>query len=719
MKKTAVLSLLLACAMTIPAFGAETETEKNDFQNDFLVVRDGVLQPVLEVSDMRDPAYTNEGSDVLRFCVYVETDNDTDNDGMADLVKALVQVPRAAVEGKYKAGTIYDPTPYGAGTMTQDYPETDVPFHYEDLYRECEKREPVGEMSSMEAADLVDPARDWDYTVPTSPKDSPLDGKTGVEYAEVYDYYLSRGYAVVVASGIGTYGSEGFELCGTHLERDSHKAVVEWLAGNRRAFTDRTSNIEIKADWSNKKVAMTGVSYGGTLPFEVATTGVEGLVTVIPVAGIASWYDYTNSQGVSTIFDVNYADNLSSFNCGGVYLDKDWTVLNPEYVSWLNQIAGDQEATNGNYAPIWEESDYSEDWENIHCSALVIQGLNDYNVTTKQADLMVQAFRKAGANVRLVLHQNGHNCLDNTIVNGELWNETVNRWLAHYLYGVDNGAQDMPAVLVQSNIDGTWKAYDSWRDFQYVDAPVSYETATSVVRSREMAQTFSDHTGAQGAAEADSAPQDTRDIFYMNLTEDALAAYYPIELPENTTVYGVPEIHLKLSSEITEYEGLMITAVLVDTADDGSTFSAYMTKDRLSNNLPARVIGRYEGAASWGSTDIEEYVQDLTRAKVLSYGWTDLTNPGSGYASREYTETSRLEAGRFYDYTFYMMPTVYTVAPGHHLTLVLTTWDPYRAFLDESFENLDTDKDSDEIDYNYSYVIDNEAIQVRMPVAGE
>jgi X-Pro dipeptidyl-peptidase len=131
------------------------------------------------------------------------------------------------------------------------------------------------------------------------------------------------------------------------------------------------------------------------------------------------------------------------------------------------------------------------------------------------------------------------------------------------------------------------------------------------------------------------------------------------------------------------------------------------------------VIGRYEGAASWGSTDIEEYVQDLTRAKVLSYGWTDLTNPGSGYASREYTETSRLEAGRFYDYTFYMMPTVYTVAPGHHLTLVLTTWDPYRAFLDESFENLDTDKDSDEIDYNYSYVIDNEAIQVRMPVAGE
>ena len=69
--------------------------------------------------------------------------------------------------------------------------------------------------------------------------------------------------------------------------------------------------------------------------------------------------------------------------------------------------------------------------------------------------------------------------------------------------------------------------------------------------------------------------------------------------------------------------------------------------------------------------------------------------------------------------TFYMLPTVYTVAPGHHLTLVLTTWDPYRAFLDESFAELDTDKDSEEIDYDYSYVIDNEAIQVKMPVAEE
>lgn len=32
-----------------------------------------------------------------------ETDHDTDGDGKADLVKAFLQIPRSAAEGKYKA----------------------------------------------------------------------------------------------------------------------------------------------------------------------------------------------------------------------------------------------------------------------------------------------------------------------------------------------------------------------------------------------------------------------------------------------------------------------------------------------------------------------------------------------------------------------------------------------------------------------------------------
>ena len=132
----ATLFFLLMCLQPLTGTKAVRAEE-------VLKIEDGTLLPILSVSDLRDPEYSNEESEILRFCVYVETDHDTDNDGMADLVKALVQVPRPAVEGKYRAGVIYDPTPYGAGTYEDPYTSSyqvlyrEKRFNYEDLYRSC------------------------------------------------------------------------------------------------------------------------------------------------------------------------------------------------------------------------------------------------------------------------------------------------------------------------------------------------------------------------------------------------------------------------------------------------------------------------------------------------------------------------------------------------------------------------------------------------------
>ena len=93
--------------------------------------------------------------------------------------------------------------------------------------------------------------------------------------------------------------------------------------------------------------------------------------------------------------------------------------------------------------------------------------MNDFNVTTKQSDLMVRAFARAGQPYKLVLHQDGHNILDGIMVNGELWQQIMNKWLSHYLYDVDNGIENMPTVSVQSNVDGSFKTYDTWGDFVY------------------------------------------------------------------------------------------------------------------------------------------------------------------------------------------------------------------------------------------------------------
>ena len=47
-------------------------------------------------------------SDIVRFCVYVEANFDTNGDGKGDLIKAFVQVPRSAAEGNYKAASVFE-----------------------------------------------------------------------------------------------------------------------------------------------------------------------------------------------------------------------------------------------------------------------------------------------------------------------------------------------------------------------------------------------------------------------------------------------------------------------------------------------------------------------------------------------------------------------------------------------------------------------------------
>ena len=708
MRKT--LSLLLAltvCMLCVGCAPNNSATSVPAATTGPLTIKDGMAQPMLTWSDYRAEGYTNEGSDILRFCTYVETDKDTDGDGMADLVKAFVQVPRAAAEGKYKAAVIYDPFPYDAGfseKLDAKNMYEKKPFDYNTLYKDGKKRTPASSRSSLEAAEEANP-KDWNYRIPGGDEQA-------YENASNYNYYLVRGFAVVSACGIGTYGSEGFEVCGMEPERDSHKCVVEWLTGDRTAYTDKTSGVQIAADWSNGNVAMTGTSYGGTLPFEVATTGVKGLKTIVPIAGIASWYDYTSSQGIPLLLEADYTNQLAAANSGGVFTDEEWTKLKPGYGSYLWQVHQDEEDANGDYADIWDAMNYADDYEGIACSALIVQGLNDFNVTTKHADSLMQAFSKSGQTAKLVLHQGDHVSLNGFNVNGTLWEEILNKWLCHYLYDVQNGIENMAQVSVQSNVDGSWKTYDKWRDF-------SYEKVKAMAVSNEQQTTLSSAGVAEYSSEVMKNSKDTSKVngdqaYYISL-DSQKAARYTLDVPAGKTIFGVPEVHAKLSTKDVDKDGLMITAVLVDTKDDASEFEAFTSSKPLCETIPDKKLGKvtYGGNAPDGV--LREFTKLPTNAKVVSYGWTDLKNPGCGSDSKEYVaQTEGLKSDAPYDYTFYMLPTAYTLEPGHSLSLVLTTWDPYRAFLDEDYK-VNPQRDARYSYYTYGYTINNDSLEVRLP----
>ena len=86
------------------------------------VFENGMAQPVFPFTDGKTgEKYNPNTSSIVRYCVYVESDYDMDGDGKRDLVKVLVQVPRSAVEGNYKAASLFEARPYCAGVQEDGY----------------------------------------------------------------------------------------------------------------------------------------------------------------------------------------------------------------------------------------------------------------------------------------------------------------------------------------------------------------------------------------------------------------------------------------------------------------------------------------------------------------------------------------------------------------------------------------------------------------------
>ncbi|MFR8411513.1 MAG: CocE/NonD family hydrolase, partial [Butyricicoccus sp.] len=720
----------------------------------------GVAQPIFPYTSgvPTEDGYSNVNSDIIRYSVYVETNYDTDGDGKLDLVKALVQIPRAAAKKRdnHNFATIMDARPYITGCTDNGddrkftYKEGDLGYDLNSLYGSAKyQRVSDRKMSTMDAAKKAK-AEEWYYV---SPYES---GSWGdfYDYEDLdwYDYFLVRGYAVVEVGGLGTRGSEGLETCGADVETDAFKCVVEWLAQNssRVAYTDKKNNIQIKADWSNGNVAMTGRSYGGTTDFAVASTGVANLKTIVPVAGIASWYEYTNSQGISTGSNPAYSDNLG-FYCAGRYIDEnDWNSMKDVYQKYLNRIYNDQMTLNGDYGTHWATRDYTAGnegkktdngltYNNFSCPALIVHGLNDDNVRTKQFQLMYDAFKNKGQNVKLLLHQGAHITPDydshktSLLIGDETYNGILNKWFSHYLYDQNNGAEKMATVTVQSNIvDGGWSTSDTWPTSDAVNANelTLKNTATGTTTINSNMTGISSWRDAFTTASTSASAMYTYDVEADTIIKGTVKVKIkaaPIQHPDKQAVeaadfeaveaaprgvdheeimnpdnqvadeeaydaedeYGIAAMRAGSNSR----DALMMSAMLVDVSDEA--FQSYTTS----------VTENKTGAVNWVGSGAEDYdvikfKPTTSKYKIIARGWIDLANPGAGFSSASAANEIELEDDTYNNYTVYLQPNYYTVKAGHKLALVVYTYEPGKASYSE----------------NYGITIDNAALSAVIPV---
>ena len=671
------------------------------------VFENGLAQPVFKFTDGKTgEKYDPATSSIVRYCVYVESDYDMDGDGKRDLVKAFIQVPRSAVEGNYKAATLYEARPYCAGVQADGYDHMKEveskeyrKFDFADLDKEVPARIPEGMISAMDLALKADPA-DWYYP------DKGNNNSMVYENLDNFNYYLVRGFAVVVSAGFGALGSDGFNYVGSEYERDAFKSVVEWLHGDRVAYADREGKIETKADWANGNVAMTGRSYAGTMPFAVATTGVEGLKTIVPVAGIADWYTQQNMQGAQRYWPKEMLNSFLAYFCSSRYNDETLSEKQLDDIAAFHHELSLQQLKCGfDYDPeFWGAGNYRLHADQIKCSALIVHGFNDENVSTKQFEMMHTAFEQAGQTVKLILHQGPHitptmaNKNYGILIDGKFYDDIVNEWISHYLYGVENGAEKMPEVLAQTNYDQKkWETESAWKT-EYTMKLTSKEESKTVIdtdweKAGVSAENFDDVMALKSTNMAQRYVTDpfekavtVQGTVCLNLKAALKDGNIETDFdPENRNDVDTLTMQLGNSKVSGKMDDVEIAVLLCDVCDED--FDSIQTVDPERNIVPVTTVkeGGIMNGGDLPAFDEAEFNTVHKKYRVITRAFADLCNPEAGYAPETAQNSIELKKGEYHDYHIYLNATRYTVEPGHSLALVITTEDPINCLIHKTY----------------------------------
>jgi X-Pro dipeptidyl-peptidase len=485
-----VLAFSTATALALGVLGAAPPAGADP--PDGIVVKDGVTQPVFPYSE------------AITESVFVETRVDSDADGKRDRVHLRITRPGTAV----KVAALVEESPYWAGIL-------DVPNHGVD--------------------------------VDTLPLAAGSRGLYLRELATTQEYFVTRGYAYIKAESIGSGLSDGCPTTGDQNETLGGKAIVEWLTGKAKGYTD--AGAPAAATWSAGSVGMLGVSYNGTLPNMVATTGVAGLKTILPVSAISSWYDYYRANGLVV--------------APGGYQGEDADVLaravltrrNPEACAALmDSIEQQQDRVTGDNTQFWRDRDYVGKASRVTASVFITHGLEDWNVKTKHFATWWDALAKAGVQRKLWLHPGGHGSSRH-----EAWAAARHRWIDHYLYDVDNGI-DREQIATIERSDATVTSYADWPDPAAAPVALPFGAGKLGAASPKATESFVDN-GSEVTAEQLAADPDT--------TSPNRLAYTTTPLTSDVRLSGTPTLELRAS--IDNASAANVTALLVDYGPTGAT----------------------------------------------------------------------------------------------------------------------------------------------------
>lgn len=609
---------------------------KNELPTNQFVFLNGKSLPVFDTSK------------VIREVVYVESDLDTDGDGQSDLLQATIFRPFESE--KMPVPALYTASPYFGGIIDNEKRNHNVD---ENLTDATEWTNPQYEPSAVVKA--------------RKPSDENTSSATemavGKSSYTLNEYLLARGFASVFAGAIGTRGSDGLRITGAPEETESAKEIIEWLHGDRIAYTDRSRKHEIKADWCNHNIGMTGRSYLGTLQIAIATTGVAGLKTVVSEAAISSWYDYYREHGLVIAPEDCQGEDLDLLaeTCQSNLLDSgDYIKIKPKYDEMQANLLEKEDRKTGQYSDYWENRNYRHHTDKINCSWISVHGLNDWNVKPKNVYKIWQKVKDLPVEHHLFLHQGPHYNMNNLVSID--FTDLMNLWFVHELLGIENNAYNQwPTVMIQDNLEADiWHDEEDWSN-DVGQKVVYYPTDDAELQkdgNGKKKLAFLDLGGKEfkAAKISESAWQDKFIAGDEKWAKPSLR-FTTDEFIHPVTIVGRPEVKLRVSSSLNKGQ---ISVALVELGD----------RKRLTAVPKFLMRDGQELGFRFGTDTLQEFVPDkLSHAKLITKAHMNLQN----YADMK--KPAAIEPGEFYDLSFELQPTYYKVPVGSKLCLIIYSTD--------------------------------------------
>ena len=572
---------------------------------------------------------TFSSHDVIREVVYVETRVDTDREGLPNLVKVSIIRPR--YDGKIPA--IMTASPYHQGTNDKASDKALYKMEGELEVKPAHKIE-----LEEPQLNLVQPQGQAELVSEAEEKLTHINASYTLN-----DYFLPRGFANLYVSGVGTKDSTGFMTNGDYQQIEAYKNVIDWLNGHCRAFTDHTRQRQVKADWSNGKVATTGLSYLGTMSNGLATTGVDGLEVIIAEAGISSWYNYYRENGLVTSpggYPGEDFDSLAELTYSRNLLACDYIRGNEAHQADLEKVKEQLDRKSGDYNQFWHDRNYLLNAHNVKAEVVFTHGSQDWNVKPLHVYQMFHAL-PSHINKHLFFHNGAHVYMNNW--QSIDFRESMNALLTKKLLRQDTNFQ-LPTVIWQDNTaPQTWQTLDDFGN-QEISETFSLGQEEQVIQNQYPDKDF----GRYGK---------TYQTFNTDLYQGK-ANQITIDLPVTKDLHlnGRAQLNLRIKSSTNK--GLL-SAQLLEHGQKKylQPYPAVLSARTIDN-------GRYHMLENLCELPFRENAQ-----RVVTKGYLNLQN------RNDLLLVENITADEWMDIQFELQPTIYKLKDGDTLRLVLYTTD--------------------------------------------